>query len=161
MRKRADLDDGTAALDRRHAALERIDAAGRLESDVELRRGKRIGLAVGADRPRGADFARGRERPVEHVRRGDRRRPLEQSGDHGEAPYRARAGDEHALAEQITGAVDRVQPDGERLGKSQLAQRHVARDRIALPLTQDEVLGEHSLNVRIDARAAEEAHVPA
>jgi hypothetical protein len=70
-------------------------------------------------------------------------------------------GDEHRLADEIGAALHRVQRDGERLRESELAQRDVARHGIALPLAHDEELAEHALHVRIEAGAAQEAHLPA
>ena len=65
------------------------------------------------------------------------------------------------LPSEIGAALDGVQRDGQRLRERELAQRHVARDRIALPLAHHEVLAEHALHVRVEAGAAEEAHVAA
>src|SRR5690606_31566961 len=68
---------------------------------------------------------------------------------------------EHRLAEELASALHRVQPDRQRLGERELAQRDVAADRIALALAHHEILGEHALHVRVQARAAEELHVRA
>ena len=101
---------------------------------------QRVGVAVGANRARGTDLARRFQRPVEHVGHGHGRRAGEPRRDDGEAANGAAARDEHALAEQVAGAVNRVQPDRKRLGERQLSQAHVAGHRIALPLAQDEIL---------------------
>src|SRR5205085_8185157 len=71
-----DLDDRASSLHRGDAGVERMDAARGLERDVELRRGDRIGLLVGANGARGADRARRLERPVEHVASRHRGRAL-------------------------------------------------------------------------------------
>jgi hypothetical protein len=55
-----------------------------------------------------------------------------------------------------------MQADGQRLGTGDLAQRNVCfRHRRELAFAHDEALAEHALHVRIDAGAAEKAHVAA
>ena len=71
VRQRADLHDDAAALGRRDAGLERVEVAGDLVGDVELRLLERVAVAVGAQRHVGADELRLRERTVEHVGDGD------------------------------------------------------------------------------------------
>ena len=161
MRQRADLHDTPP----RFAAATQVLSAAKLPdtsiADVELRRGERVGVAIGADRAVGAHFARLRERPIEDVGDGDRLRAGEARRDHRQAADRAGAGDEHRLADEIGAAIHRVQRDRERLRERELAERDVAADRIALALAHDEELAEHSLHVRKEARAAEEAHLAA
>jgi hypothetical protein len=118
-------------------------------------------VAIRADRAIRTRLARLRERPIEDVADGDLRRAGEPRGHDGEAADRSGSGDQHRLAEQIAAAMDRVQRDGQRLGERELAQRHVAGDRIALPLAHHEILAKHSLHVREEARAAEEFHARA
>src|SRR5207253_6154811 len=161
VRQRADLNDRAAAFRGGDAGLERGEAAGRLEGDVELWRRQRLRLAVGAEGARGTNLARRFQRPIQHVGHAHHRCASEPRRDNGEATYGAPARDEYVLAEQIAGAVDRVQANRKWLGECQLSQAHVAGHRVALPLAQDEILGEHALHVRVEARAAEEAHVAA
>ncbi len=52
-----------------------------------------------------------------------------------------------------------MQPDRQRLGEREFTQADVAGDRIALTLAQDEILGEHALHMRVEARAAQETHM--
>ena len=107
-------------------------------ADVELRRGERVAVAIRADRAIRTRLARLRERPIEDVADGDLRGAGEPRGHDGEAADRAGSGDQHRFAEQIAAAMDRVQRDCQRLGERELAQRHVAGDRIALPFAHHE-----------------------
>src|SRR5262249_47859871 len=77
------------------------------------------------------------------------------------AADRPGAGDQHRLAEEVATAVHRVQAHRERLRERKLAKRDVAADGVALALTHHEVFLEHALDVREEARAAEELHVRA
>src|SRR6266566_9519499 len=67
VRQRADLHDRAAAFRGGDAGLERGEAAGRFEGDVELRRRERFGIAIGANGACGTDLARRFQRPVQYV----------------------------------------------------------------------------------------------
>jgi hypothetical protein len=164
-RQRADLDDRAAAADGLEAGGERRRRTGHLERDVGLAHDVGqppvLRQPVGAHRQVGADPARDLERVVDHVGDRDVRGAGEPDREGHHAADRARAGDQHALAEQVAGAVRRVQRDRERLGHRDLGERHVGRHRDALLLRHQEELAERAVHVREHARAAEEAHVRA
>src|SRR5450755_524478 len=65
--QRSHLNDGTAALDRGDARLQRREAAGDFVGNVELRRRERVGVAISANRAIGAHLGRGGQRPVENI----------------------------------------------------------------------------------------------
>jgi len=159
VRQRAHLHDDAAALGGGHARLQRLEAAGDFVRDVELRCAQRVGVARRVQRDVGAHRFRLGQWPIEDVADGNPRRAGEACREHRQAADGAGAGDEHRLAEEIAAAVYRVQRDSEGLGERDLAERDVARHRVALALAHHEVLAEHALHVREAARAAEEAHV--
>ena len=129
---------------------------GHLVGDVELRRGERIGVAIGAQRDVGADGACLRERPVEHVGHRDARSAGESRRHHGQAADRSGAGDEHRLAEQVAARLTPCSATASGSAKAISPSDASPGHRIALALAHDEVLLEHALHVREQARAAQE-----
>ena len=122
MRQRSHLEHRSAALDGGDAAFERREAAGNFVGDIELRRRKGVGIAVGANRPVGADAHRLFEGTVENIGHGNMFRAAQARRDHGETADGAGAGDEHRLAEKRWPAVHRVQCHCQRLGKRELTE---------------------------------------